>query len=43
LGRRRHHAVGIFAALVRSERELIELLGHRIEDGEALLTDMTSG
>jgi hypothetical protein len=37
------HAVGIFAALVRSERELLELLGHRIEDDEAMLADMTSG
>jgi hypothetical protein len=37
------HAVGIFAAFVRSERELVELLGHRIEDDEAMLTGMTSG
>jgi hypothetical protein len=37
------HAVGIFAAFVRSERELVELLGHRIEDDDAMLTDMTSG
>lgn len=37
------HAVGIFAALVRGERELAELLGRRIEDDEAMLRDMTSG
>jgi hypothetical protein len=37
------HAVGIFAAFVHSERELVELLGHRLADDEAMLTDMTSG
>ena len=37
------HTVGIFAAFVRSERELVELLGHRIEDDEAMLTEMTTG
>jgi hypothetical protein len=36
------HAVGIFAAFVRSERELVELLAHRIEGDEAMLTDMAS-
>jgi hypothetical protein len=36
-------AAGILAALVRSERELVELLGHRIEEDEAMLSDMTSG
>jgi hypothetical protein len=37
------HAAEIFAAFVRSERELVELLGHRLEDDEVMLTDMTSG
>jgi hypothetical protein len=36
-------AVEVFAAFVRSERDLVELLGHRVEDDEAMLTDMTSG
>jgi hypothetical protein len=36
------HAVGVFAAFVRSEQELVELVEHRVEDDEAMLANMTS-
>lgn len=36
-------AAEAFSAFVRSEQELVALLRHRLEEDEAMLTDMTEG